>query len=562
MQSSLFRPLILSLALLTTSIATADGKANDPVAALREMLAQPDAQIDFARAKLTFDRFIDPAIDLSASLKQIDTMADTARRMAGSNAPPLRKLRAVREYIYVDGDWNGNRSFQYDLSDPLGEKPANRLLSTYLKTRRGNCISMPILFLALADRLGLHVTLSTAPMHEFVKYVDDPTRKAYNLETTSGALPARDAWYRQKLPMTDEAIKNGLYLKTLTRKQSVAVMAEPLIEHYRNAGDYGTAIALSDLVLNEYPEFPIALLKRGNAYQGLIDSEFQAKYPQPHRHSEESAAEISRVPSRTRYVLRQSLGLGLASGGWGTKGEASGKVKGVAMRRIIVSAAAALLFASVSAQARFLQTDPVGYGPDLNLYTYVGNDPVDRTDPRGEMDDYTFDIYANAVSQMSPQEQAGLAIVGAIATAGAIGVIAAVEGGAGATTAGAIAAGGGVGAKGLAPLTKAERMSANAAQGRAGQAATEAKLGDKVAGKEVSFRTSDQTRTRADFVTKDKAIVETKTGNAQLSKGQQKLHDDIKAGREVTPIGQNAAKAGLEPGKPTTMTSCLVDRTC
>ncbi len=32
---------------------------------------------------------------------------------------------------------------------------------------------------------------------------------------------------------------------------------------------------------------------------------------------------------------------------------------------------------------RFLQTDPVGYTADLNLYTYVGNDPIDRTDPTG-----------------------------------------------------------------------------------------------------------------------------------------------------------------------------------
>jgi RHS repeat-associated protein len=34
-------------------------------------------------------------------------------------------------------------------------------------------------------------------------------------------------------------------------------------------------------------------------------------------------------------------------------------------------------------KGRFLQTDPVGYSADVNLYTYVGNDPVDRTDPTG-----------------------------------------------------------------------------------------------------------------------------------------------------------------------------------
>lgn len=32
---------------------------------------------------------------------------------------------------------------------------------------------------------------------------------------------------------------------------------------------------------------------------------------------------------------------------------------------------------------RFCQTDPVGYTADLNLYTYVGNDPTNRTDPTG-----------------------------------------------------------------------------------------------------------------------------------------------------------------------------------
>ena len=56
-------------------------------------------------------------------------------------------------------------------------------------------------------------------------------------------------------------------------------------------------------------------------------------------------------------------------------------------------------------------------------------------------------------------------------------------------------------------------------------------------------------------MTKVEAVIEVKSGGAQLSPGQRVVKADVDAGRSVTPRGQNAANAGLEPGRPVKMTS-------
>jgi hypothetical protein len=248
---------------------------------IRAVFAAPESAIDLARAKLTLDKLVDPSIDIDKSLRQIGQMTQVAKAMAGPNPSEIQKLAAVRRFIYVDGDWNGHKPFHYDMADPLGKKIANKLLPTYIETRSGNCVSMPMLFVILATPLGVHATISTAPFHVFVKFVDDATGKTYNLETTSGGYPERDAWLRSGFPMTDLAIKNGVYMKTLTKKEAVAVMAGVVLEYYLAAQRYHDVIDAAGIILEYYPNDVPAILDHADAAARLIDTEFKQKYPNP-----------------------------------------------------------------------------------------------------------------------------------------------------------------------------------------------------------------------------------------------------------------------------------------
>ncbi|MBD9597788.1 hypothetical protein IB270_33735 [Ensifer sp. ENS05] len=272
----LFAACILSLLVLSTEVWARS--AEDDHSRLRadtEALFQ--AGRDLAEVKLAIDRMVDPTVNIEIGRTEIDRMADDVKTIVGASASTAEKLEALKRYIYKPGPWNNRRPFEYDLTDPLGDTLANRKLSRYLETRRGNCVTMPILFQLLGERLGLRVTLAEAPLHLFVKYTDNDG-KEWNLETTSGGGFTRDIWYRQKLPMTDRAVEIGTYLRPLSREELIATMAAYLVEHYLSTGDYRKATVVADVLLGHYPNSAYLLTKKGTAYYGLLQTEVIGKF--------------------------------------------------------------------------------------------------------------------------------------------------------------------------------------------------------------------------------------------------------------------------------------------
>lgn len=136
-------------------------------------------------------------------------------------------------------------------------------------------------FLILAERLGLDVTLVQAPLHIFLRY-RSPGGHIVNLEATSGGHPARDEWYRQNFPMTARALESGAYMRSLDRRESIAVMAMTVLEHLLGENCFDEAIGIARLIADRNPRDVHGLLAQGFAYGRLLQLEFEERYPVPY----------------------------------------------------------------------------------------------------------------------------------------------------------------------------------------------------------------------------------------------------------------------------------------
>lgn len=263
-----------------TAVAKEKTTANDPtLLTLRSLAQQPDGRIDFAQAKLTIDRVMDPKLDAGAVSKELDRWAAQARSRFPIAATRRAKLDTLLSTLYEPGPWNDQRPFRYDLNDPLGTNLPTKMLSTYLATRKGNCISMPILFLVLGQKLGLPVTLATAPQHVMVKYLDEGGQWL-NVEATGGGFKY-DSSYIRDTGISEKALANDIYLRPLTQRESVAVMMSTVMEFYGQQAQQERRLAVADLALAIDPKNVDAMLHKGAGNYLLLRDRFMVPYPNP-----------------------------------------------------------------------------------------------------------------------------------------------------------------------------------------------------------------------------------------------------------------------------------------
>jgi hypothetical protein len=126
---------------------------------------------------------------------------------------------------------------KYDFKDFKGEKDFPQVFVTkLLMSGTGQCHSMPLLYLCLAETLGAKANLSLAPEHSFIQMFDN-NGKRFSFECTNGNLVSEN-WLLQSGFINATALKNKTYLDTLSQRQLFAQCLADLAIGYQKRFGY------------------------------------------------------------------------------------------------------------------------------------------------------------------------------------------------------------------------------------------------------------------------------------------------------------------------------------
>lgn len=139
--------------------------ANDPYREFRQAVHRVETEIDLGRAALTIAATDYPNLDIDAYLSRIDGLASAAEARLGGDADVYRSIAALNYVFFKEHGFRGNREQYFD--------PKNSFLNEVLDRKTGIPISLSVLYIEVARRIGLSLQGIGFPGHFLVKYLGD-----------------------------------------------------------------------------------------------------------------------------------------------------------------------------------------------------------------------------------------------------------------------------------------------------------------------------------------------------------------------------------------------------
>ena len=203
-------------------------------------------QISLARAAFTIARMEYPDLDFDEYLSRFDWYAARVEQMLPEIPDIPQVIAAINHVLFREEDFGGNDKDYYD--------PRNSFLNDVLDRKLGIPITLAIVYMEVAQRIGFPLFGVGMPGHFLLKHYDvagnetfiDPFNRG-DILTRADCQSRLDEIYSGQIPLQPE------FLHTVTRRQLLTRMLNNLRNIYMERRDFRRALVVVDLVLAIHP---------------------------------------------------------------------------------------------------------------------------------------------------------------------------------------------------------------------------------------------------------------------------------------------------------------------
>ena len=229
-------------------------------------LVGSDADFPLLEAAISLAQDDYPELDVQQVLGEIDQLLARLKRRVPADASALHKLRALNQLFFRDLGFRGNVNNYYD--------PDNSFISVVLRTRCAIPVALAVLWLELAQGLGLQARGVSFPGHFMLK-VNLPKGQVV-IDPLDGQSLGREQLaerlepFRRRSGLVEEFdVPLGLYLQPAPARDIVARMLRNLQEIHRTQKDWSRLLAVQDRLIVLLPQSWADYRDRGLAHARL-----------------------------------------------------------------------------------------------------------------------------------------------------------------------------------------------------------------------------------------------------------------------------------------------------
>ena len=236
--------------------------AHSLAADFASLLEADDDHILLAEAALTIARIEYPGLAFAPYLATLNDLAARVQSRVPHVAETRDVIAALNTVLFDEEGFSGNCDDYYD--------PRNSFLNDVLERKTGIPITLALVYLEVARRVGFPLFGVGMPGHFLLKHYDQDGRETFIDAFNSGRImTAGDCQRRLDEIYAGQMALQPHFLMSMTRRQILTRMLNNLKGIYLSSRKLKRALAVVDMVLAIYPRSPEDVRQRAGLRYNL-----------------------------------------------------------------------------------------------------------------------------------------------------------------------------------------------------------------------------------------------------------------------------------------------------